>query len=152
MSNLQQLKLNYDPVQDRLLLIFITSDFSQLRFWITRNMTKNFMDGLKQLQSKLQLSPSEIRQDKEIAEQSVQRENVNPEANKYGMTVTRNPIGTEPLLLSQVHINILENKQIQFRFEAAEGAHVDMAFEPAFIASLTHLFESTVAQINWNLV
>lgn len=151
MSNLQQLKLNYDPVQDRLLLIFITNDLSQLRFWITRHMTKNFLDGLKQLQTTLHQTPHEVRQDKEKAEQNVQRETVNPEASKYGMTITRNPIGAEPVLLSQVQINILENKQIHFRFESVEGAHVDMTFEAGFVASLIHLFDTTLDMTDWKL-
>lgn len=149
MPNLEQVKLSYDQVQDRLLLIFFTSDFSEFRFWITRSMTKKMVDVLKQVQAKLMKSTYEQQSETQKAQQNVQQEVVQHEVNRYGMQITRNP--AEPQLLAQIKINILESELVNFQFEGANKISIDLTFNKTFVVTLLQLVEKTLSQIDWKL-
>lgn len=151
MSTLQNVKLSYDAIQDRLLLVFITSDFMELRFWITRSFSKKLIEALKNLQNTLIKSPLEQKVEMEKAAQSVQPEPIQPEASKYGFKLSKDPIGNEPLLMLQAKINIVKENEINFVFVGPNNSSVSLNFHPEFVPTFLQLFEKTIAQTDWNI-
>lgn len=151
MSNLEQLKLTYDPVQDRLILIFFTRDFSEFRFWLTRRMTKKLWELFKQIQANMIKSVEEQKFEAEKAEKNVQREAVQQEASKYGMQLTRNPLGNDPVLLMQVQVGTNEQGQMQCRLESNVGTHIDFNFDVSFVMLILQLIEKAIPYTEWDL-
>ncbi len=151
MSNLEQLKITFEPIQDRLVLIFFTRDFTEFRFWLTRRMTKKFHGLLKQLQSTVIKSEVEKKYEEEKAQQNVQQEAVQQEASKYGMQLSRNPLGMEPLLLTQVKISADEQGRLMCRFESHTGNHIDFNMDTSFIVMLIQLIEKALPYTDWDL-
>lgn len=151
MSNLEQLKLSFDPVQDRLVLIFFTKDFSEFRFWITRRLVRKLWDALQQLQKAINKSDLERQQETAKAQEHVQQEMLQKEASKYGMQVSRNPLGVDPLLLMQVKIGTNEQGQIHFVFESTNGTNVDFTTDKTFVALLSQLIQKAVPHTDWDI-
>ncbi|MFA6915110.1 MAG: hypothetical protein WC222_01820 [Parachlamydiales bacterium] len=151
MSNLEQLKLSFDPVQDRLVLIFFTKDFSEFRFWITRRLVRKLWNALQQLQNTLHKSGIEQEHEVEKAKQHVQQEQVQKEASKYGMQVSRNPLGTDPLLLMQVKIGTNDQGQIHFTFESTAGTNVDFTTDKTFVSLLSQLIQKAIPHTEWDI-
>lgn len=151
MANLDQLKISFDPAQDRLILIFFTQDFSEMRFWITRRMVKKLWGGLKQLQDTFNTSKFEQEHELQKAQEQVRQESIHQEANKYGMQMARSPLGAEPLLLTQVKISKTETGQVHFRFESSNGTHMDIATDKSFVSLLTQLIQKSMPHTEWDL-
>lgn len=151
-SSLQQVQLNYDQVQDRLILTFMTQDFCEYRFWITRHILIAFWEILHKLEQALETSKEQKIQEKQQATENIRQEKQQPEANKYGMRMSRRPLGEEPLLLFKIIAKPSEQGFAFFHLEDIKGQSIEFNGDSAFITALSQLVQKTMPQTNWGLI
>jgi hypothetical protein len=147
-SNIQKIQLTYDQLNDRLHLSFSTNDFLEYNFWITRRAVKGVWDLLQQMISK---STKTQAVELEHAAEQVQKEAQSPEANLYGMRITKRPLGEEPLLLYKFSITPIEDKHVRFRFESQSGKFVEFSGGFQLVFLLTQLISQALPVTDWGL-
>lgn len=151
-SSLHQIQLSYDQLQDRLTLVFFTLDFFEYRFYITRRVLKGLCQLLKQLRS---LNPKHslmIKQtDFDGKSPPVQQEVQYPDAKKYGTSLTRMPLGSEPLLLCTISATPGEHGNVRFKLEDHLGHAVDFDGNMIIVNSLIQLVEKIMPITEWEI-
>lgn len=152
-SNLHQLQLNYDQLQDRLTLILLTQDFCEYRFWITRRVAKAFLDMLMKLLEKDQKDQlRRLQEEQQIAEQiQKEKEQHHPGADRYGTSVTRRPLGDEPLLLYKVMAKSLAGGHFLLHLEDPQGRSLEVGGDSKIVLALFQLVEKSALKAEWNL-
>lgn len=152
-SNLHQMQLSYDQVQDRLVLALLTQDFSEYRFWITRRAVKglwNILTQLLQADQKNQLEQQRVS--RQIAEQIQQEKTQHrPAANKYGTRITRRPLGDEPLLLAKIMARPSEQSRCFLHFEDIKGQSIEFSGDITIVMALCQLILQAIKQAEWDL-
>jgi hypothetical protein len=151
-SSLQKLQLTYDHVQDRLVLSFLTSDFAEYRFWITRKMVSALFEILQKLQEALLKTVAEKNKEAQKASQQIQHEATQRLAEKLGTRMTLKPLGDEPLLLYKVMAKPLEKNQVFFHLEDQIGRNIEFGADANLVTGLIQLIEKTLPQTDWNLL
>lgn len=150
-SNLQQIQLNYDQMQDRLVLTLCTENYCEYRFWITRNMVQGvwqILQGLRKEQSKD--DPNRLEKEKK-ASSSIHKERQNPLATKYTTPISQHPLGAEPLLLYKVGAKLIENGKVFFHFEDPQAKSIEFVGSEMLIDVLSQLIYKISPQTNWGL-
>ncbi len=152
MSNLQQIQLNYDSVQDRLVLIFCTQDFAEYRFWITRRVLKALWSILQRLRQDLSSDLSQQREEDQKASSMIQKEKQQPQTSKYATKITHYPLGETPLLLYKIMAKPIDQGHILLHLEDNEGKSIEFGGDATLVNVLCQLIYKTSAQTEWDLV
>lgn len=147
-SNLHQIQLTYDSINDRLLLSFSTQDFFEYKFWVTRRALKGLWGLLQQITPK---NDQENRLEEEIAEKSIQQEVEVAGARKFGTSLARHPLGVEPMLLYKVSATPGDGKRVHFRLEDSNGRFVEFAGEMLLVSLLAELIRKVIPKTDWGL-
>lgn len=150
-SQLQKLQLTFDRHEDRLVLIFFTTDFSEYRFWITRRMVIQFWQVLKKLEEILLKSDVEKQEETKKASSHIQHEATQAAATKYATSVTKQPLGDRPLLLYKLQAKALENGRAFFHLEDIEGKNIEFSGDKQVLAGLIQLIAKTIPQTEWGI-
>lgn len=153
-SNLHQLQLTYNLIEDRLLLTFFTHDYCEYRFWITRHLVKGLWDTLQQFK-KADLTEGvkdkwEQREEERLAESQVKKESTQAQASKYTTKINQYPLGEVPLLLYKLMVKP-EEGLLHFRLENLEGKFIEFSADRTIIALLSQLIFKAVGQTDWEL-
>lgn len=154
-SNMQQMELGYDQVQDRLVFSISTQDLSEYRFWITRRATKMLWSVLMQLlksDQKDQLRQTQIS--RRIAQQIRQeKEQRNPTASQYSSSGTAKPLGEEPLLLFGVRAKPAteDSPAITLQLEDNQNHSLQIGGDSTIILALSQLIRECEQLAEWNL-
>lgn len=85
------------------------------------------------------------------AASQIQQESQQPEARKYAMSVTKRPLGDEPLILHKFTARYNEQGQVAFTFEDAKGNAVHFAGEGILVTALCQLVRNTLPLAEWGL-
>src|ERR1700704_110943 len=103
---LQQLKVDYDAEQDRLLMLVATNDGVELRMWLTRRFVKLLWPLLVKLAEeaspRIRTQPNPEARKALLSiehEQAVSKPNF---AKPYDDSARATPLGAEPLLLARI--------------------------------------------------
>lgn len=153
-SQLHQIQLGYDLLQDRLILTLSTQDFNEYRFWITRQAVRGLWNILIQLlKADEKTRPQQIQEGTKIGEliekEKAQRQ---PIAGKYATSMTKRPLGDEPLLLYKVIAQPHEDGGFRLHLEDTQGRSIEFGGNSSIILGLCQLIKKTVQQgTDWNL-
>lgn len=153
-SNLQQLQLTFDKVQDRLVLTLFTQDFLEYRFWLTRRLTKALWEILlKLLNSDQKNNLQKNQEQKQIADQiEKEKQQRQPIAEKYGTPMTKKPFGEEPLLIFKIVAKQGDKGHSLLHFEDAKGHSIEFGGDSRIIMALCQLIQRTAEQADWGLI
>jgi hypothetical protein len=152
-SGLQQLQLNYDQVQDRLLLSVFTQDLNEYQFWLTRRATQMIWHVLIQLLQADQKSDLEkMETNREVVKQiQEERRRRSKTAQQFSNPVAKKPLGDEPMLLFKVKAQPPEDDLIRLSLEDDKGRALQIAGNAAIVLALCQLIRQTILLANWNL-
>lgn len=153
MSNIHQLEVSVDPLQDRLILRIYTQDMSEFRFWLTRRFTKILWQILVHLLQADQKSQIEHEREKDQVAEQFQREQSQrqPLADKYSNKLTRTPLGAEPILLSRISGKILGKGHTLLKLEDEQKRSFEITADSKILLSLCKLLTETSRKADWEL-
>jgi hypothetical protein len=152
---LHQLKLDYIPEQDRLLLRVSTDNQLEVRLWLTRRALRLLWPLLVQM----------VRSSPEVALQSnpeardalvgMQRERALSRADfaKSFEEVPREmPLGAEPILVAQLRANKDRDGNQVLGLLPQRGQGIHLTLDNTLLHSFCKLVQNAVAKSDWNLV
>lgn len=152
-SGIQQLEINYHPVEDRLILKIYTLDLLEFRFFLTRRFTKLLWNALHQLLEEDQKTHVEHAQETAHIAQQFEKEQKQrqPTANKFATKMTKTPMGEAPLLLTKISGKSLGKGILLLKFEDAGNRGFEINADSKIILSLCKLISEGVKKADWDL-
>lgn len=175
--NIHQLSVNYLQEQDRILVRINTTQDAQLRLWFTRRLTLGLMplltkvvaqhvatqDALKSpgISPTATADPATQKLLSEFKQQALLQKSdfVTPFKDQAGLL----PLGTEPLLVTEVNMTPLPSGQLRLVFSeklpdvtgatdvtgAAKPRNFSLSLEPNLTHGLMHLLNKAIAVSLW---
>lgn len=152
-SNLHQLELSFNPLEDRLVLKIYTTDLNEFRFWLTRRFTKLIWELLKKVLDEAKKNEQEQKQQAEKVTKAFQEEQSkkHPLADKLSTKVTKTPLGAEPLLAAKLAINPQQAGIYVLAIHTADSKGIEISANSYIILSLCKLIAETVKKADWDL-
>ena len=153
---LQQLKVEYEPEQDRLLMLVATSEGMELRLSLTRRFVKLLWPLLVKLAE--EASPrirSQANPEARKALLGLEHEHAVSKADfskPYDAgTASERPLGDAPLLLARIQTGHDRNGQPIVALHPAEGQGITLSFDSVLLHSLCRLLQSAVKKSDWDM-
>jgi hypothetical protein len=166
--NIHQLSVNYLPEQDRILARINTTDSAELRLWFTRRLTLGLAPLLKKIVTEHiakqeavkspHISPAfsaDAQTQQMLADfkkqESLQKADFH---TPFKDSPAQLPLGTEPLLVTEVSLTPLPNGQLQLVFnekmpDPATPRGFQLALEANLIHGFVHLLEKALNTSQW---
>ena len=152
---LHQLKLDFIPEQDRLLLRVSTDNQLEMRLWLTRRALRLLWPLLLKI----------VRSSPEIALQSnpqardalvgMQHERALRQANfanPFEETPRELPLGPEPILVTRIQTNKDDGGNLVLGLLPQLGQGVHLTLDNTLLHSLCKLLQNAVAKSDWDIV
>ena len=151
---LHQLKVDFVPEQDRLLLRVSTNDRLELRLWLTRRALRLLWPLLLQI---ARSSPEVAAQANPLARDALvelQREQALRQANfvdPFEEAPRELPLGAEPLLVARIRTGRDDTGNAVLALLPHAGQGVHLTLDKLLLHSLCKLLQDAVAQSDWDL-
>ena len=151
---LHQLKIEFNPEHDRLLLRVSSDDGKELLAWLTRRCVKLLWPALLKV---AQGSPEIAKQaDPEIktALLGFQHEKAIRQADfskPYQETVRERPLGADPVLVSRIQTRRNERGGCNVSLLPSTGQGIHLALEDTVLHSFCRLLQTSVVKSDWNI-
>lgn len=152
---LHQLKVDYDPEQDRLLMLVATSEHVEVRLHLTRRFVKLLWPLLVKLAE--EASPRIRMQASAEARKALlgmEHENAVAKADfskPYDAGSHSTPLGTAPILLARIQTGRDRNGQPVVALHPSEGQGVTLTFDSVLLHSLCRLLQAAVKKSDWDM-
>jgi len=160
--NIHQLSVHHDERQDRLLLRLNTQDQQELRFWLTRRMTLRLMPAIQQSALRLEAAQPGVAATDVPAQQllsELKRDAFLKKADfatPFDNHATQWPLGTEPLLITDVHLTIEPNGGLKISFEdksdPAQARACQLHLQVSLVHGMVHLIQQACEKAEWGSV
>jgi len=152
---LHQLKLDFDPEQDRLLLRVSTDNRLEVRLWLTRRVLRLLWPLLVQMaraapEVALQSNPQ--ARDALVGmrhERALRRANF---ADAFEEVPREMPLGAEPVLVARIQANKDDNGNQVLGLLPQHGQGIHLTMDEILLHSFCKLVQSAVAKSDWDLV
>ena len=157
-SKLRQLELAYNPLHDRLLLKLHMQDLTQFHMWLTRRFTRLLWPILQKLLLSEEKSEVEQREENQRIEQAFHKEQAMRAAGaqaeapkRFGTTISKQPFGTEPILLSRIEIKPAEGVLGILCLYPEQGPGFEIGIDSVITKSLCRLIVEVSQKAEWDL-
>jgi hypothetical protein len=152
---LHQLKLDFVPEHDRMLLRVSTDNQLEMRLWLTRRALRLMWPLLVQMtraapEVALQSSPE--ARDAMIGmqhEQALSRANF---AKSFEEVPREMPLGAEPILVARIQSNKDDGGNQVLGLLPLEGQGIHLTLDNTLLHSFCRLVQNAVAKSDWDLV
>lgn len=151
---LHQLKIEFNPEHDRLLLRVSSDDGKEMLLWLTRRCVRLLWPALLKV---AQGSPEITRQaDPEVkrALLGFQHEKAIRQADfskPYQEAARERPLGADPMLVSRIQTRRNERGGCVISFLPSIGQGIHLTLEDQVLHSFCRLLQSSVAKSDWNI-
>ncbi len=151
---LRQLKLDFMPEQDRLLLRVSTDDRIEVRLWLTRRATRLLWPLLLQM---LRATPELARQGNPQARDALlglQHEQALVRANfddAFEEVAREMPLGAEPILVAQLRAARDTQGNHVLGLLPQQGQGIDLTLDNILLHSLCKLLRDAVSKSDWDI-
>ena len=152
---LNQLKVEYDAEQDRLLMLVATSEAVELRLALTRRFVKLLWPLLVKLAE--DASPrirTQANPEARKALLGLEHEHAVAKADfskPYDAGTSARPLGDAPLLLARIQTGHDRNGQPVVALHPAEGQGVTLSFDSVLLHSVCRLLQAAVKKSDWDM-
>ena len=152
---LHQLKVDYEPEQDRLLMLVATSESVELRLALTRRFVKLLWPLLVKLAE--EASPrirTQANPDARKALLGLEHEYAVSRADfskPYDAGDSARPLGDAPLLLVRIQTGHDRTGQPVVALHPAEGQGVTLTFDSVLLHSVCRLLQAAVKKSDWDM-
>ncbi len=152
---LHQLKLDFIPEQDRLLLRVSTDNQIEVRLWLTRRALRLLWPMLVKL---VRSSPEVALQSDPQArdalvgmqhERALRRANF---ANPFEEAPRELPLGTEPILVTRIRTSKDGGGNLVLGLLPPQGKGIHLTLDDTLLHSLCKLLQNAVAKSDWDIV
>lgn len=157
-GTIQQLNIQYQPVEDRLILSVLAADGSEIRLWLTRRYTRLLLQALDQtvettVDPTMALPTASKSEEIKAFEHEAAVSSTNFKEAYRGGSNTTLPLGALPLLVSKIDIQRRQRGDITLSLgeERKEGKQINMDFNRQMVHSLLELLASGAESAEWNL-
>ena len=135
--------------EDRILFRFSTSDGKEFRFWLTRHVVHNLIQGCQQLEVQMlsQSHPQDVAQ----AMQEFKQQSTSQQMNfsqAYESQPER-PLGEEPALVIGLRIDQTGN-QVSLDLETAAGHNVNLRITDEVLRMMVGLLDKIQLSAGWS--
>ena len=135
--------------EDRILFRFSTSDGKEFRFWLTRHVVRNLIQGCQQLEVQMlsQSHPQDVAQ----AMQEFKQQSTSQQMNfsqAYESQPER-PLGEEPALVIGLRIDQTGN-QVSLDLETAAGHNVNLRITDEVLRMMVGLLDKIQLSAGWS--
>lgn len=154
MTQLSQMRLQLDALEDRLLLRVNTRDRAEYRLWLTRRYVKVLWPVLVKLAESnpdVQLQP---QPETRAAVLSFQHENALRKADfktVYREDAVSLPLGERPTLLARVGVKQAPDGRRILCLDPLQGVGIELSLGDGMLHSFCKLLAETVQKAGWDL-
>jgi len=151
---LHQLKLDFIPEQDRLLLRVSTDNQLEVRLWLTRRALRLLWPLLVQLLRSSSEVALQINPDARDALVGMQHERALRQANfadAFDEAPRGMPLGAEPILVARIHTNKDEGGNQVLGLLPQQGQGIHLTLDDTLLHSLCKLLQDAVAKADWDI-
>lgn len=151
---LHQIRIDYQPEEDRLLLRLSTDDGAELRFWLTRRYVKGLWPTLMKMaevigEARTQPDPGVRRAMLAFEHEKAVRQA--DFATPYRNAAQNLPLGAEPLLVTRLRAQPDGHGNAVIAMHPAQGRGIDLALDPMLLHSFTRLLQGAVGRTDWDV-
>ena len=153
---LHQIKIDYNPAEDRLLMLISAHGGVELRMWLTRRFVKLLWPLLVKLAEdaspkiRVQANPEARKALLGLEhEQAVSRADFSREYD--GGSARELPLGDAPLLLSSIETGKDRNGQPVVALRPREGQGVTLTLDSVLVHSLCRLLQAAAKKSDWDI-
>ncbi len=157
MSTIHQMRVEFDPPEDRLLMSIISKDGKEFRMLLTRRFVRLLWPNLVKL---AESTPEAAAQQSDAARKSIvrfQHEKALASSkftDKYDKDrVVSQYFGEAPVLITEGRIKRIDNPKgpNQVAFMAKDGRPVTMALDDVLLHSMARLIRNAAQKAGWDL-
>ena len=152
--NLEQIRLDFAPEHDRLLMRIASGDQHELLFWLTRRCVKLLWPLLVKM---IASAPRIAQQPLPEARQALlgmEREQALAKANfsrAYDATGRERPLGAEPVLVARLNTGRNEQGKHVLVLLPQQGQGVTLTIDDTLLHGLCKLLQDVVAKAEWDM-
>ena len=156
MSGLRQINVNFDPVEDRILLRLTAGDpgnLDEFRFWLTRRIVRAVWKLLDQAVDTEALADPRIPQESASALRDFKQAAALAEADfstPFKAEQTRTPMGATPLLVAKVQFRQQQGNHILL-LETTRGQVVNLTLNTGLLHSFRKLLSDQCIAAQWDI-
>ncbi|MCE2782267.1 hypothetical protein [Limnohabitans sp.] len=158
--HIQQLSVSHDDRQDRILLRLNTQDSQEFHFWLTRRMVARLLPAMGHWLVKLEATQPGVAASNTHSQRiltEIKREAFLQHADfttPYTSEPGPCPLGSEPLLVTDVQLSLHPKGSLQVVFQEKNGnseqsCHLNL--QAPLVHGLIHLVHQTLAKTEWGL-
>jgi len=150
---LRQIKVDFLPEHDRLLLRIATDDESELRFWLTRRYLKGMWPALIRMAETVGSARTHADPETKKALMEFEHEKAVREADfATPYQGAKNlPLGAEPLLVTRLRAQPDGRGNAIVAMHPAQGQGIDLTMDANLLHSFTRLLQSAVDKTDWDM-
>jgi hypothetical protein len=151
---LHQIKIDFDPVQDRLLMCIATNDGKELLLWLTRRCVKLMWPlMLKMIEASPRIQRVGTSAEARAALLEIEHQKAVQQADfskPYQGASREHPLGSEPILVSRIHSGRDDSGNHLLTLLPAQGSGVNLALEDNMLHSCCKLLQNAVVKAQWD--
>ena len=156
------MSVNYAERQDRLMLRVNTQEGQEFRLWLTRRLTGRLLPHLQGCVVQLETRNPQVMVADPAAQQmltELQRETFLEKADfttPFTSQAPQLPLGEEPILVTDVQLNLLANGTLNLVFQdqngdGATGRSCQLGLQSSLLHGLLHLIGQALQLANWRI-
>jgi hypothetical protein len=152
---LHQLKIDFVPEQDRLLMRVSTDNQQEVRLWLTRRALRLLWPLLVQTVRSMPEVVLQSNPDARDALVGMQHEEALRKANfsKSFEEVPREmPLGAEPILVARMNTNKEADGNCVLGLLPQEGQGIHLSLDSTLLHSFCKLLQNAVAKADWDII
>ncbi len=152
--NLEQIRIDFIPEQDRLLMRLASADRSEVLLWLTRRCVRLLWPLLMKM---TESAPHIAQQPLPEARQALlgmQREQALSKANfsrPYDAENRERPLGAEPIVVARLNTGRNKKGKHVLMLMPQQGQGVTLALEDTLLHGLCKLLQDVVAKADWDI-
>ena len=153
-AKLKQIQSVYDPLQDRLLVRFSTTDNAEFPLWFTRRFVQLIWKPMVQILASGIAAEATLSPQAQQATLGFEHQAALSKANfssKYEESAERWPLGKSPLLVVTLEIKKTSEDHFTFSFRPREGLALNVVMQRDTIHSLCKLLIEASEKGDWQL-
>ncbi|ALG67648.1 hypothetical protein [Beggiatoa leptomitoformis] len=154
MSQLYQMQLSFDPLEDRLQFRVNTHDKAEYRFWFTRRYVRLLWAVLLEMLKEVEAGNRYTDPRVQAAVLSFQHENMLQQmdfSKPFEANNQQYPLGDQAVLLSRISRKKRDDGSHLLCLHPKEGAGVDLVLSESMLHSLCKMLSETVKMAEWDL-
>ncbi len=151
---LEQIRIDFIPEQDRLLMRLASADRSEVLLWLTRRCVRLLWPLLIKMTESAPYIAQQPLPEARQALLGMQREQALSKANFSRPYATENrdrPLGAEPLVVARLNTGRNQQGKHVVMLLPQQGQGVTLALEDTLLHGLCKLLQDVVAKTDWDI-